>query len=149
MQMNWRHPVSIFRVVCILSFLCQAEIALAQVQQFALQNVRMQPDERVESIELFVKAGSFIGFDPLPMGWYLIIDNDPSQQTSIKGDARVGTGALTPNGLMELRIRIRKVEFGDQIFSISGTLIVIKDFESERKIPLTADNFKVISSSAK
>ncbi len=109
-----------------------------------LQNIHLQEGERVDGIELSIKAGSFVGFDPLPMGWYLIIDNDPSQQTSIKGDARVGTAALGLDDLLKLRILARKVEFGNFKFSISGTMIVTKTFEGERRIALDSANFKII-----
>ena len=119
-------------------------VAQGQEQRMVLQNIHLQEGERVESIELSIKAGSFIGFDPLPMGWYLIIDNDPSQQTSIKGDARVGTAALELDDLLKLRILARKVEFGDLKFSISGTLIVTKTFEDERRILLRSENFKIL-----
>jgi hypothetical protein len=112
-------------------------------------SLSIEESERVEGIELIIKAGSFIGFDPLPLGWYLIIDNDPSQQTSIKGDARVGTAALEIDSLLRLRIRIRKIEFADRTFSISGTLIATRNFESERRIVLGRENFRLVNTRPK
>lgn len=116
-------------------------------RRIALQNIALQKGERVDGIELSIKEGSFVGFDPLPMGWYLIIDNDPSQQTSIKGDARVGAAMLDLNDLLKLRIRASEVTFENSRFSISGTLIVTKTSEEERRISLTAENFKFLDQS--
>ena len=50
-------------------------VAHGQEQRIVLQNIHLQEGERVYGIELSINAGSFIGFAPLPMGWYLIIDN--------------------------------------------------------------------------
>ena len=136
----------IYSIVPFLITLIAGKVAQGQEQSMVLQNIHLQDGERVEGIELSIKAGSFVGFDPLPMGWYLIIDNDPSQQTSIKGDARVGTAALELDDLLKLRIAARKVEFGNLRFSISGTLIVTKTFEEERRIALHSGNFKIIES---
>jgi len=122
----------------------QGAFAQGQEQRIALQNINLQNGERVETIELSIKEGSFVGFDPLPMGWYLIIDNDPSQQTSIKGDARVGAAALELSELLKLRIRARKVAFENTKFSISGTLVVTKTFTDKRRITLGAENFKFL-----
>jgi hypothetical protein len=121
-------------------------VAQGQDQRMVLQNIHLQKGERVVGLELSTKEGSFIGFDPLPMGWYLIIDNDPSQQTSIKGNARVGAAALELADLLKLRILARKVEFGNLKFSISGILVVTKTFEKERRIALDSENFKIIES---
>ncbi len=112
-------------------------VAQGQEQRIVLQNIHLQEGERVYGIELSIYEGSFVGFDPLPMGWYLIIDNDPSQQTSISGDARVGAAALQLDDLLKLKIVTRKMEFGDLKFSISGSLIVMNK-SSEPKANHTA-----------
>ena len=125
------------------------KVAQGQEQTFSLQHISLEKGERIESIEISAKGGSFVGLDPLPLGWYLIIDNDPSQQTSIKGDARVGTAALELSQLLRLNIRVRKIEFGNGKFSISGTLVVTKDFESERTIQLGTGNFRLASARTK
>jgi len=151
--MTQRECVISGRHICsfILFFtaICGGTIAQGQEQRIVLQNIRLQEGERIQGIELSVKAGSFVGFDPLPMGWYLIVDNDPSQQTSIKGDARVGAAALELDDLLRLQIRVRKVEFANWRFSISGTLIVTKTFQDERRIPLRAENFELLASRPK
>lgn len=134
----------IYSLVLLSTTLFAGKVAQGQDQRMVLQNIHLQDGERIDGIELSIKGGSFVGFDPLPMGWYLIIDNDPSQKTSIKGDARVGTAALELDDLLKLRILSRKVEFGDLKFSISGTLIVTKKFETERRIALHPENFKII-----
>ena len=121
--------------------------AQGQKQKMVLQNIHLQEGERVYGIELSIHEGSFVGFDPLPMGWYLIIDNDPSQQTSIKGDARVGAAALELDNLLKLKIVARKVEFGNLKFSISGALIVMNKSQSQRRITLHPENFRIIESS--
>ena len=133
-----------YGLILFLIAACGAKIAQGQEQRVVLQSIHLQEGERIESIELSVKAGSFVGFDPLPMGWYLIIDNNPSQQSSIKGDARIGTAALELDNLLKLEIRVQKIEFANRRFSISGTLIVTKTFEDERRIPLRAENFKLL-----
>ena len=121
--------------------------AQGQDQRVVLQKIHLREGERVYGIELSINAGSFVGFDPLPMGWYLIIDNDPSQQTSISGDARVGAAALQLDELLKLKIVARKVEYGDLKFSISGTLNVMNKSQSQRQITLHPENFKIIEGS--
>jgi hypothetical protein len=112
----------IYGFILFVIAVCGGKTAQGQQQRIVLQNIHLEEGERVESIELSVKAGSFVGFAPLPMGWYLIIDNDPSQQTSIEGDARVGTAALGLDDLLKLEIRVRKVEFADpQVLNLGNT----------------------------
>jgi hypothetical protein len=114
-------------------------------KHFSLRDVHLQPDERVVGIELSVKAGSFVSIDRLPIGWLVTIDNDPSWHTTVKGNARVGAAALEMQPLQKLDFCVRKYEFGDLHFSISGDLIVTKDFEHERRIPLRSENFQTTS----
>jgi len=130
----------------LAALLCAAAMAEGREQPIVLQNIHLQEGERVVGIELSIKEGSFVGFDPLPEGWSLTIDNDPSQQTSIKGNARVGAAALELADLSKLQISARKVEYGNLKFSISGTLIATKTFEDERRIALRPENFKIFAS---
>ena len=141
--------IHIIPIALTLVRLLFVSTAHAQEQTFVLRQIHFEKGGRVVGLEVLIDAGSFVAIEPLPMGWFLTIDNDPSQQTSLKGDAGVGTAALEPRDLRNLRIRTRAVVFGGQRFSVSGTLVVTEDFQHERRIPLSLANFKSVNHLAK
>jgi hypothetical protein len=118
--------------------------AQADEYRFSFSGIHLQEGERVVGVDVSLKAGSFVTVSGLPPGWVVTIDNDASWQTSLKGDARLGSATLDPVGIQKWSILVHRFEFGDLKFHLSGTLLVTKNFQDVRKIPLGADNFREI-----
>jgi hypothetical protein len=116
--------------------------ASSQAQTFSIQHLHLQPGERITNIELMATAGAFESITPMPVGWSFTIDNDPSWRTSVEASIHVGAAALSETDLECLQIRMKKGEFGDLKFSLTGKIVVTKDFTHTRRIVLTPSNFK-------
>lgn len=116
--------------------------AQADEHRFSLSGIHLQEGERVVGINVSLKAGSFVTVSGLPPGWVFTIDNDASWQTSLKGDAQVGSATLDPSSIEKWSMLVRRFEFGDLKFRLSGVLLVTKNFEDVRKVTLGAENFR-------
>lgn len=55
--------------------------------------------ERIAAIELVLKHAAITGIHPIPVGWRLRVDNDPSWNTKAIGRAVVGAAFLDASGL--------------------------------------------------
>jgi len=119
--------------------------AQADEHRFSLSGIHLQEGERVVGIDVSLKAGTFVTVSGLPPGWVFTIDNDASWQTSLRGDAKLGSATLDPGSIEKWSIVVHRFEFGDLKFHLSGALLVTKNFEDVRKIPLGTDNFREIS----
>jgi hypothetical protein len=100
--------------------------------------------ERVVALEINVTAGAFQAVQTLPVGWYFALDNDASWMTELKANATVGSASLSADDFRKLTFVIRKNEFGDLKFDLSGTISVTTDFEMEHKRPLTMRDFSLV-----
>jgi hypothetical protein len=132
--------ILLFLICCNLPLAAQAED-----HQFSISGIHLQEGERVVGIDVSLQAGSFVTISGIPSGWLVIVDNDASWQTSLKGDAKIGSAALDATNMQKMNILVRRFEFGDLKFNLSGALLVTKNFEVVRKIPLGRENFKEIS----
>lgn len=132
--------------LCVIALLCSClGYCRAQPPQFetvSIQNVQLRSGERIVGLELHLVAGAIDSVNSLPVGWYFSVNNDPSWQTSVVANARVGTAALDVNSLREISFRTRKNEFGDLKFQISGAVIVTTDFVKERRLELSGGNLR-------
>jgi hypothetical protein len=112
--------------------------------RFRLEGVHLQAGERIVGLDVSLEAGDFVAVSGLPAGWLVTIDNDPSWQTSLKGDAKVGAATLDLENIRKLNMVIHRFEFGDLKFQISGYLLVTTNFENVRKVPLRIENFREV-----
>lgn len=117
-------------------------VAQGEDHRFSLSGIHLQEGERVVGIDVSLRAGSFVTIYGMPTGWLLTVDNDASWQTSLKGDAKVGAAALDTVSLQKMAILVHRCEFGDLKFHLSGILLVTKNFQDVRKVPLGVENFK-------
>ena len=132
--------ILLFLICCTLPLSAQTED-----HQFSLSGIRLQEGERIVGIDVSLQAGSFVTIYGIPPGWLVTVDNDASWQTSLKGDAKIGSAALDATSMQRMSILVHRFEFGDLKFSLSGTLLVTKNFEAVRKVPLGPRNFTEIS----
>jgi hypothetical protein len=98
--------------------------------------------ERVVSFEIDVTAGTVQAVSNLPMGWYVVVDNDASWQTKVTANTTVGAAALSPEQFQKIQLVVKKDETYSK-FAVSGTISVTKDFEKKRHIQLKVEEFGV------
>ncbi len=120
----------------------QSIVAREEVRQFSLQAIHLKERERIVGIDISLQGGAFVGVSGLPAGWLVTIDNDPSWQTTLKGDVKVGAAALDTGSIQKLVLTTRKFEFDDLKFRISGVLLVTRNFKYIRKIQLGIENLR-------
>ena len=109
----------------------------------SIPNLPVAPGESIVSFEINVTAGAIQSVMNVPVGWYLVVDNDASWRTKIKANTTVGAAALKPEDFKQLRFVVKKNEFGDLKFKLTGTVSVTKDFQQERPIQLITSDFAV------
>ena len=93
--------------------------------------------------EIDVDAGAIESLTNVPAGWYIGIDNDPSWHAKVKADTIVGAASMSPSDLRRIQAVIRKNEFGDLKFRLSGSVSITKDFEKETPLPLQMSDFAI------
>ena len=112
-----------------------------QVLMLSIPRLSLEPGERVSRFEMRLKAAAIHGITPIPVGWTISIDNDASWNTSIAGSIQVGAAALDAAFFRNF-LTVRKNEFGDVTFSVSGEISVTRDFVNERSISLVNEDFE-------
>ena len=133
-------------IVFFLGGICRPLTAQNVDHRFRIENIHLQEGERIEGVDISIRAGDFVAVSGLPAGWLVTIDNDPSWQTSLKGDAKVGAAMLDAENIGKLTVLVHRFEFGDLKFQISGVLLVTTNFQNVRKVPLSVNNFKEVLS---
>jgi hypothetical protein len=103
----------------------------------SIVKVRLLPGERIVGLDLRMKPAIIAELGKVPRAWHLSIDNDPSMVAELKGSLLVGAGALETQSLTNLLT----IDCESPPPDTSGEVIVTKDFEHERTIKLTAENF--------
>ena len=155
-SLSWNLPVIRRKVLAVKNTSATAVILLAlcmsasgQQPTHGLGTYSVSPPhlgaaigERVVSFEIHISAGEVLAVSNLPIGWYVVVDNDPSWQTKISGNARVGAASLDPDEFQKLRLVVKKDEFYLK-FAVAGTASVTKDFQKERHVALKMSDFSV------
>ncbi len=137
MSIKLLQAIAIFSAVFILA----AHSPAADYYKLSLAGIKLEKNERITGFEITVKPGKIQSIPNVPSGWELIIDNDPSWTSSIKGTAAVGAAFLGSNdkNLLENLLTIEKLTEGlipkDIPFEVKATIhIVNTETEQERAV---------------
>jgi len=112
----------------------------------SIPNLRVSAGESVVSFEVDVTAGAIQSVSNIPLGWYFVVDNDASWLTKIKANSTVGAASLKPEDLRKVQFVVKKNEFGDLKFELSGVVSVTKDYKKERQLRLKMGDFALTPS---
>ena len=104
-----------------------------------MSHLPAEAGERVVAFEINVMAGGIYRLDRLPMGWNIVVNNDPSWRTAVKGSIEVGAAALSADYFHAFMV-VRKFEYANLAFELGGRVLVTKDFQHERWIRLSNDD---------
>ena len=110
---------------------------------FNFTKLQLEPGERIVQIDIHADSSSFEAVSPLPVGWSITIDNDPSWRTQLIGSCSVGAAAIDSEKLSKMHFRMVISEFGGLKFALNASATVTKDFEHTREIKLTPANLHV------
>jgi hypothetical protein len=99
--------------------------------------------EVIVSFAINVTAGAIQSVVNIPVGWYLAVDNDASWQTKIKANTIIGAASLSVEDLRRMKLIIKKNEFMDLKFGLSGIVCFTKDYKKERQLSLRMTNFSI------
>jgi hypothetical protein len=107
--------------------------------------VRQQPAEWLSVAHLNTDGGGIFAFDlkasdgsirslpAIPKGWFLTIANDASGTAEVRGNAQVGTAALSANFFVRFA-GIQRQSPEHPISRLTLELVVTNDFVSERRV---------------
>jgi hypothetical protein len=114
----------------------------------SIRNLPVSGGEVVVSFEIDVIAGAIQSISNIPVGWHFVVDNDASWQTKLIAKATVGAASLQPEHLRNVQFVVKKNEFGDLKFELSGVVYVTKDYEKERRCHLKMGDFTLTPTKA-
>ena len=129
--------------VSLLVTLLVVAAAAGQTAEYtvSIPSPQISTGELVVSFEIDVTAGAFQSVSNMPVGWYLVVDNDASWRTKIEANTTVGAASLKPEDPRKLRFVVRKNEFRDLKFELAGAVSVTKDYQKERRLQLKMSDF--------
>lgn len=130
-----RFPVAVS--LAVIAFLGSGLGRAEEISYLAtIGNVSVPEHNAIISFELALEAGAISGVENLPIGWTYSIDNDASWKTKIQAAVSIGSAAISPSDLKNIRIKVIKNEFGDLKFHISGNFYYTEDFSNQKKMEL-------------
>ncbi len=112
------------------------------VYSISLSNLKVSLDDSIVSFEVHITAGSVEGISKIPLGWQVAVDNDVNWQSRIRAITTVGAATLAPDELKRLVFTVRRNEYGDATFDVSGILSVSKAAET-RKLTVKMEDFNL------
>lgn len=88
--------IKILQAIAIISaiFVLAAYSLAVEYYKVSLAGIKLEINERINGFEITIKSGKIQSIPNVPGGWELVIDNDPSWTSSIKGTAVVGAAFL-------------------------------------------------------
>jgi hypothetical protein len=112
----------------------------------SIQHVDVAPDERIGKFRIDLACAQILSISGIPWDWHLSMDNVGNCETYVDGGVFHGSGMIEKERLRELKLRVIKHEIKnlDRTFSLSGQLLVTKDFgETQHFIDLKPSDFRV------
>ncbi len=111
----------------------------AEAIRGSLPSLRLATEERIVGFEVRTKNALVRAIEPIPLGWHLTIDNDPSWNGSILASAKVGAAALDSSELGGITLWLEAMgEVG-----IEADIHITKNFESTRIVRVGTDQFNL------
>lgn len=110
----------------------------------SLAGIKLEKNERIAAFEITISAGRIMSLPSLPMGWNLVIDNDPSWTTSMRGNGLVGAAFLGGNDQALLKNLLTIERLSDKLitkevpFDVKATVHIVNlESEQERTVSAT------------
>ena len=141
------NPKKLYIITFVLVFLTllSGSALASDVLKLSLSDIRLEKNERIAAFEITINSGRTESLPSLPMGWHLVIDNDPSWTTSIQGVAIVGAAFINSDAALLKYFLSIEVLKDDDIskeipFDVKATIHVYNvTNEQERTIVVTKD----------
>lgn len=114
-----------------------------------VKRLALRENERIGGFEIDLVGARIVSLEEVPLGWYVVLDNDPAWTPTIKGTISVGAAALYADGLkisavVEMEPQDAAVP-GARGFEVRGEVATTIDFEKdERRIKLTTKDFEIV-----
>jgi len=137
-------------VMITLSLILAISFVLCPLQLFASEyTVSIRPlmltqKERIVGYKLKVMSGKISSLLKVPIGWNIVVDNDPSWNTNISGSVIVGAAALKADYFNKF-VQVEHFMQKDIEFDLSLEIITTTDFEKQKKITLTKKDLVLTS----
>lgn len=138
--------IKIPQVIAIISaiMILAANSLAAENYKLSLAGIKLEKNEHITGFEITIKSGKIQSILNVPIGWDLVIDNDPSWLTSIKGSAVVGAAFLgsQDENLLSNLLTIERLTEGliakDIPFEVKATIHIVNT-ETEQQRTVTED----------
>lgn len=146
-----RAAVCIIMLACFVSCTLAGKEALAsELYKISLAGVKLEKNERITGFEIIIQAGRIMALPSLPMGWNVVIDNDPSWTTSMRGNGLVGASFLGSGDGNLLKNLLTVERLSDKLiskevsFDVKATIHIVNlENEQERTASLAKDKLNL------
>lgn len=129
-------------ITIIIFFSLTKDVVSGEKYSVSITKSFFKETERVVAFKLSIKSGRIFCLPNAPIGWFIDIDNDPSQNTIIKGNIKVGAAALGRRFFNDF-IVIEKDNELSLPFLIELEIWTTTDFENDRHIVLKMKDLKL------
>ncbi|MBI5189675.1 MAG: hypothetical protein HZA22_03220 [Nitrospirae bacterium] len=134
--------------VCILSasVLFAQEVSAPEIVSVSIIDASLLKGERILAFDIIITAGGISSLPKVPIGWGLVVDNNPSWHTSISGNITDGAAALDADYFTDF-IQIEKEPSNQSDFDIMVTLKTTTDgnFDNETVVEFGKEDLNIIS----
>ncbi|WP_298272613.1 hypothetical protein [Geobacter sp.] len=142
-----RAVLRIILTVSVVIGLSMGRDALAsELYKLSLAGIKLEKNERIAGIEITISAGRIKSLPSLPMGWNLVIDNDPSWTTSMRGNGLVGAAFLGSSDQALLKNLLTIERLSDELiarevpFDVKAIIHIVNiESEQERTVSVAKD----------
>jgi len=112
----------------------------AEFYEISLAKLPFTKSERISGIDIKLKSGRIYSMSQFPMGWNVVVNNDPSWMTSFKGSLLVGAAALDQKDVKMLDHLVVIEKLSDKIitndipFSVELDIYLIDFIKNEERV---------------
>lgn len=117
----------------------------AEFYEISLAKLPFMKSEKISGIDIKLKSARIYSMSQFPMGWNVVVNNDPSWMTSFKGSLLVGAAALDQQDMKMLDHLVVIEKLSDKIitndipFSVELDIYLIDFIKNEERV-IHADN---------
>jgi hypothetical protein len=134
MKKHFRETLPLIIAICLFIFpTCALGSTLFDV---SIKHLELTKSERIIGYKLKITSGKISSLINVPIGWNVIIDNDPSWNTNLSGSIIVGAAALKAVYFRKF-VQIEQFAQKDVSFDVELEVITTTDFVIEKTIKFT------------
>lgn len=116
------------------------EVLSGELLSVSIKHLLLEKSERIVGFEVKITSGEISSLPRVPSGWDIIVNNDPSSNTKIRGGIIVGAVSFDDISFFKDFIIIERADRKEPVFNIEVEIVTTIDFEKEKRYLLRKDD---------